>query len=1128
MERDTNVLAGGGAMGAMMRAHDWSATPIGAVDSWPQSLRTAVGLLLDSHYPMYIAWGSEFTQMYNDGYRPILGSKKHPAALGRSTRESFAEIWDFIGPMFERVMAGGSATYLEDQLLPMDRNGYVEECYFTFCYSAIRNEAGGVGGVFVTVTENTTRVFGERRLRVLRDLGAEAADVHTEDAVWEAAIRVLGSDPADFPFALIYRFDEAGDAKLTGSVGLPDGHAAAPVVITQADTAPWPIRDAALGQSVHCKDVAQRFGPIVCAPWPEQVVEALILPINVQERALCALVAGVSARQRLDSAYRDFLNLVAGHIGSALANARAHEEERRRADALAELDRAKTAFFNNVSHEFRTPLTLMLGPLEELLAAGELPGAQRAAVEMAHRNALRQLRLVNTLLDFARIEAGRIEASFEPADLATLTADLASSFRSALEKAGLRLDLAIDSHESPVYVDVDMWEKIVLNLVSNAFKHTFEGGIRVGLRQVEGAIELSVSDSGVGIAAADLTAIFNRFHRVKGARARSHEGTGIGLALVRELVRLHSGEITVQSEVGKGTTFWVRVPLGTAHLPPDRISAQRRGNTTTVGAIPFVHEALRWLPGGSQRDVAEASPPVTPWHPDTTNARILVADDNRDLREYLARLLEPYWTVETTADGTSALAAVLESPPDLVLADVMMPGMDGFELLRALREDPRTRDLPVVLLSARAGEEARVEGLGAGADDYIVKPFGARELVARLAARLELARVRSRAAADRELLIKELSRERAQLSEIFERSPAFIAVMRGPEHVFERVNPRYVELTAGRPLLGLTVREAFPELQGQGYFELIDAVYNTGQAYVGEENRVLLRRDDAAALDERFLNFVYLPLRDARDEIDGVFVHGVDVTELVRARRIAEEANQAKTDFMATMSHELRTPLNAIMGYLDLLRMGVPAALPEGARAQVERIGSSAYHLLQIIEEVLTFTRLQGGGFAVETTDVNVEQVIAEIRAIIEPLAAQKGLRFDVDNNYPAPTLHTDARKLRQILLNLLGNAVKFTDAGFVHLEIGSNDGALYFRVRDSGVGIQAHAVNRVFEPFWQGDQSRTRPWGGTGLGLAISQRMAALLGGEITVASEPERGSTFTFLLREADANRLIETRLA
>ncbi|MGH7263973.1 MAG: ATP-binding protein, partial [Candidatus Rokuibacteriota bacterium] len=293
-----------------------------------------------------------------------------------------------------------------------------------------------------------------------------------------------------------------------------------------------------------------------------------------------------------------------------------------------------------------------------------------------------------------------------------------------------------------VHVDRDMWEKIVFNLVSNAFKFTFTGEIAVVLRPAGEQVELVIRDTGIGIAADEVPHVFERFHRVKGARGRTHEGTGIGLALVQELVKLHAGSVSVTSEVARGTTFTVAVPVGTAHLPADRIGAPRTLASAAVGAAPYLarHEGA-WLPD----DVAVEAAPPSSAPLSTQGARVLLADDNADMRDYLRRLLGQYWTVDAVADGQAALDAARRQRPDLVLTDVMMPRLDGFALLRALRADPETADVPVILLSARAGEESRVEGLEAGADDYLVKPFSAREVVARVHAHLELHRVREEA-----------------------------------------------------------------------------------------------------------------------------------------------------------------------------------------------------------------------------------------------------------------------------------------------------------------------------------------------------------------------------------------------
>jgi PAS domain S-box-containing protein len=470
-----------------------------------------------------------------------------------------------------------------------------------------------------------------------------------------------------------------------------------------------------------------------------------------QKRVSGFLVAGVNPRRALDEQYRDFFDLVAGQVTRAVANARIHEEERKRAEALAELDRAKTIFFSNVSHEFRTPLTLTLGPMEETLADPGTPPAIRERLEVSQRNARRLQKLVNSLLDFSRIEAGRIQAIYEPIALDALTADLASVFRSAVERAGMRLIVDCERLTEPVYVDREMWEKIVLNLVSNAFKYTFAGEIVVTLRQRDHAVEFSVRDTGIGIPKSELPRLFERFYRVEGARGRTHEGTGIGLALVQELVKLHGGAIDVTSTLGKGSAFTVRLALGRAHLPAEKIRAARAEAFSSAASAVYREEALHWLPDESLPGNADWVPATAETDSlnsppsGTQGARIILADDNADMREYVRHLLAPYYRVESLPDGEAALAAARLARPDLVITDAMMPRMDGFQLLSAIRNSEALNAVPMIMLSARAGEEARLEGLAAGADAYLVKPFSARELLAHVGAQLALARLRRQA-----------------------------------------------------------------------------------------------------------------------------------------------------------------------------------------------------------------------------------------------------------------------------------------------------------------------------------------------------------------------------------------------
>jgi signal transduction histidine kinase/PAS domain-containing protein len=748
-------VGGGGALGQLVREFDWTATPLGAIEKWPQSLKTVVRTLLTSRFAMWMSWGPELTFLYNDDYARMTLGKKHPWALGKPSHEVWKEIWDDIGPRIHRVLETGEATWDEALLLFLERSGYREETYHTFSYSPLSEDDGTVAGHLCVVTEETDRVIGERRLKTLRSLAGELSKTITEEEAVSCSARCLGENQKDLPFTLLYLFTEDGnEARLACQTGMPERHPAAPRTIQLSEkNPPWPIGELLTGKdSTIVEDLLARFESVPSGSWDKSPGRALLLPITSQgqDKPAGVIVAALSPYRPLDVSYAGFINLVAGQIAASIANARAYSAEKKRAEALAEIDRAKTAFFSNVSQEFRTPLTLMLGPLQDLLARSQthLSPMAKEQLDLVSRNGNRLLRLVNTLLDFSRLEAGRVQAVYLATDLARFTSELASVFRSATDKAGLRLIVDCSDLGEPVYVDRDMWEKVVLNLISNAFKFTFEGEIAVSVHRVGNLAELRVRDTGVGIPAEAIPKLFERFNRVSNVPSRTHEGSGIGLALVHELVELHGGSVRTESIVGQGSTFVVRIPFGQSHLASGHMGGSRSLSSTAVGAKPFIDEALRWLPdSGSGSDEIfskhdELLPvPCGPASETTVRPRVLVADDNSDMRQYLARLLSEQYEVETVVDGQAALEAARKKPPELIVSDVMMPRLDGFELLNALRSDERTRAIPVVLLSARAGEESRVEGLEAGADDYLIKPFSARELLARVSGRLEIARL---------------------------------------------------------------------------------------------------------------------------------------------------------------------------------------------------------------------------------------------------------------------------------------------------------------------------------------------------------------------------------------------------
>jgi signal transduction histidine kinase len=1119
MASEADFIPQRGELAALIRAKDWAETPLGAADGWPASLRTVLRLMVTSRYAMWMGWGPDLVFFYNDTYAQQTLGAKHPWALGRPAREVWAEIWGVLEPRILHVLKTGEATWDEGLRLFLERNGYPEETYHTFSYSPAPGDApDDSAGLFCVVIEETERVIGERRIALLRDLASSLGQTKTSEGVFAAVEQCLGADMRDIPFSLTYLFEEGGMiARRATQTAFGAAHAAAPELASQAEGALWPLRAVYESGSTLVVDLAN-VRDLPTGFWDRPPARALVVPIPQQGQARPAgvFIAGLNPHRPLDEGLRSFVELFVGQLAAGLANAGAYEEARKRAEALAEIDRVKTAFFSNVSHEFRTPLTLMLGPTEDALAspARALHGAE---LETVYRNELRLLKLVNGLLDFARIEAGRMQASYEPVDLHQLTVDLTSTFRSAIERAGLELEVDSAPLPEPIYVDHDMWEKIVLNLLSNALKFTFEGKISVALRWRGECAEMVVNDTGVGIAKSELPRLFERFHRVEGTRARTHEGSGIGLALVHELVRLHGGSIDVSSRVDAGTTFTISLPRGSSHLNPERIRASSSVGSTPA-ATAYVEEALRWVP--SADSPGSAAPKANGTQAAT---RILVADDNADMREYITRLLRQHWEVEEVADGVEALRAARRCAPDLILSDVMMPHLDGFGLIRELRGAASTATIPIVLLSARAGEEATAEGLRAGADDYLVKPFSASALLVRVEAQLSAARLR-------ETLRRNARAESERLQTIFQESPAAIGVLRGPEFVIELANALLLRMwgktsaVIGQPLL-----EGVPELRGQGFDQRLREVLESGIPYHGKEALARLNTNHDGVLQDHYFDFVYAPFPGSEGALSGVFVHAYEVTDKVlarksseqlrcaelRARQDAEAANRLKDEFLATMSHELRTPLNAILGWAALLQGGSDdrVALQRGL-ATIER---NARSQARLIEDVLDVSRIISGKLRLDVRRVDAISIARAALDVVRPAAVARKVRLTVEHG-PEDVLELvgDADRLQQVIWNLVSNAVKFTPSeGSVSVRVERRQNAIQIVVRDTGTGIAREHLPFIFERFRQVDSSTTRQYGGLGLGLAIVRHLVELHGGSVTAESRGlGHGSTFTVQL--------------
>lgn len=1127
-----NCLRGGGDMGTLMRAFDWTRTGLGPVSGWPQSLRTVVSICLNSRFPIVVWWGPDLIMLYNDAYSPVLGRTKHPGSLGRPARHAWSEIWPVVGPMLEGVLATGEATWSEDLLLIFDRNLPQEEVYFTFSYSPIMDDAGGIGGVFCACTETTERVIGERRMRTLRDLAARGPEAKT--AVQACAIEgeILLANTADVPFSLIYLLDEDGkSATRTAGNGAELGPAAAPAVITLTDeTQVWPLAEVAHnGAAQLVLNLGAKFPALPRAgPWPEPADSALVLPITApgQRQLAGFLIAGINPRRVLDDQYRAFYELLAGHVATAVGNAQAYEHERKRAESLAELDRAKTAFFSNVSHEFRTPLTLLIGPLEDALAdQAALPVQHQERLALAHRNTLRLLKLVNSLLDFSRIEAGRAQASYTAVDLARLTEDLASSFRSAIERAGMQLIVDCPPLPQPVYVDRDMWEKMVLNLLSNAFKFTFEGRISVSLRASGPAVELRVEDTGAGIPEDQLLHIFERFHRVEGARGRTYEGTGIGLALVQELAKLHGGTVQAESVYGKGSTFIVRVPFGNLHLPHEHVKRQPAA-ATTLKAAAFVEEALRWLPESNRAGISEEVPACDDMDdlpaPESVSAgtaesggRILLADDNADMRNYVKRLLGGRYEIDAVADGMQALIRAREDPPDLILTDVMMPQLDGFGLLKELRSDPKTRNVPIILLSARAGEESKVEGMEAGADDYLIKPFSARELLARVSAHLGMVRLRNQ-------LAQALTRRVSELETLLKTLQAGITIAEDPDCRNIRVNPAMAEM-AGMPagdkiLLETGLAATLPPYKLLAYGKEIPAHQLPLQVAAREGREIRDVEMDLLRSDGLVIKLFgsASPLFDEHGKTRGAVSVFIDITAQKMAAEALEESNRALRNsndelrqFAYAASHDLQEPLRMITSYTQLLARHIQIS-DETSGTYMGFIHSGVKRMQNLLRDLLTYAQVIHVD-APPASLVDMNGVVSQVILVCGVAISESQAAVIAE---PLPTVYGEQTRLVQVLQNLVSNALKYRQKDVppsIRISAAQNENEWVFSVKDNGMGIAPEYTERIFGLF---KRLHGQEYPGTGLGLAICKRIIDQHHGRIWVESVPGEGSTFFFTI--------------
>lgn len=1232
-------LAGGGEMGQRIRNFDWAGNPLGRPEQWPQSLKTCIRIMLSSKQPIWIGWGSELTKLYNDAYIDIVRGK-HPHALGEPASVVWKDIWRDIEPLLSRAMLRDEGTYVESRLLIMQRSGFPEETYYTFSYTPVLGDDGHPAGIICYNTADTERIINERALKTMQQLDT-LGEKKNEEAVFQQVARALTANPQDFPFAVIYKVSE--DGTLATRVAISGVEAANHDRIESSIA----LQEAAdgyeiMGQAVSQNKIAEgrNVGPwenLSKGSWDVSPRRLACIPIQAANKPYptAVLAVGLNPYRKFDDAYRNFLQLIAERVALGIGNVMAYAEERRRLKALEELDKAKTLFFTNISHEFRTPLMLMLGPLEEMLKKepSSLSDAEKAALEVTHRNALRLLKLVNTLLDFSRIESGRNEANFVLTDISDYTQNLASNFRSVIEKAGLRFEVLTEKNSAMACIDRQMWEKVVFNLLSNAFKYTLQGTITLTLRTEGGQVILTVRDTGVGIPEAELPRMFERFHRVQNSAGRTYEGTGIGLSLIKQLVTLHGGSISVESEVGVGSSFEVKIPFGNAHLPEAQVH----------DVNPDVEEAISdfYLREAETLLVPESGGEVGPETglPQKRTGRdvVLIVDDNADMRRHITSLIGSNYDTLTAGNGLEALEKIRKCRPCLVLSDIMMPELDGVGLLKEVKQDPEIAQTPIILITARAGEESRIEGFEIGADDYLVKPFSTNELLARIKAQVRMSRTRKQT--------------EDRLAGFLMQMPAAVAVVEGPDFRCSLANEMF-QTFAGLPasdLKGRPLTDALPQSLSQHLHGLFTQVYHSLVPWTGYE--VFLKWDHGDHHKSGFFDIVIYPVKDDGRNVRELMFHAVETTLQAEARVKLESsekqfrtltetlpqlvwmtdaagkllfasgrwadysgvvpqdesdwrkvvhpddyarvdrlwtqslgsahayklevrlrnklgdyrwhygqgepilsdagevvswigafsdihdqrmftdelekkveqrtqdllnANKELESFNYVASHDLQEPLRKIQTFIHLIEKS--SFDGEASRAYFRKIYTSAQRMSELIQSVLTYSRLSKTGDMVENVDLN--QLVEDIKTDFELLIEERQATVV---GYGLPVVRGNQFQLNQLFSNLISNSLKFSTVPPVvtitYDRVEASElpgipleqaGREYHRisVSDNGIGFEPEFREKIFMLFQR--LHGKHEYAGTGIGLSIVKKIVEQHNGFIEAESIPGQGATF------------------
>ncbi|RIB16859.1 hypothetical protein C2G38_2188831 [Gigaspora rosea] len=1074
--------------------------------------------------------------------------------------------------------------------------------------------------------ENTQKVLNNRRLKIVGEFGRRITEVESLENAGHIITEVLSDYNADIPYALIYfvehKLNTASESLIArliattfdydGEKGrlFPDYLPETPEIIDlnkdikdvnkSYNTYPELNREAITSSFLKCDSwplhlLIEEGGHIVVLLKDGSQAVLLLTKIPLDEGRVLStiLICGINRRRKLDEMYMEFLKLIVNHMNTFLLHARSIEMEKKRSKTLADLNRQKVSFFQGISHELKTPLTLMLSPLDDIINECPQDASIMSYLQIIRRNAHRLLKLINTLLQFSNIESDQLETCYRETNIVKLTRELVSDFKSMAETLGLDYVIDIPCSDKfnqavgdKIYLDHNMYETIVFNLCSNALKHTWNGRITISLyldyKDKKKMIVLEVSDTGVGIPELALPNIFQRFYRTESQRSRSHEGTGIGLALVKELMTCHGGDITVTSAVNKGTTFKCWFLIGCEHLPKNKIHFNNVENPINydqelyTNRQLYLEESSQWIKNSTfevQNDMMDKllnedqnmninkmlSEDITLYSStdDSINKRkhqVLLVDDNNDMRDYLADILREF-DVYRACDGQDAIQVLkkLKRLPDLILSDIMMPNMNGYELLTVLRSNVKTRLVPIILLSARAGEESKIEGLDRGADDYLIKPFTSHELITRIHANINLSLLR------RKISIQQSKQEETKqfllsisnkilsgtdLNETLLDIIKEIHCKLPSERIFivsndqsELKNNKVVALYEGSESK-TSMTNIFTAIDDKKELQTLS---NSPQGFLNNNSGVDICLDiycddvyknvSVLSVEIRLNNIcwgwiklyrspnsIWLDseiqlLQQISDQISLIITYTNILKENVENEiklKAVEIANKTKSQILANTSHELRTPLGAIVGILSSFEN---TTIATDQRDMINIMIGASDIILSIVNDILDAAKLQAQKITLinRTFDL-LELFDGTIEKFGKRIGAKKielivNCELDMLSRY----VKTDPDR------------VKFTDKGKIVLTISMQSqeaiddqivkkGSLLIELYDTGIGINPEYIKYVWKSFSQGDMSITKKQDGTGLGLSICKDLVEINGGKIDVESELGKGSKFWF----------------